>query len=233
MKKREFVLKVSIGLGCIAAFILLVSWKQNVVQTKRDQDIVSTISEWEKSGKPVIVQKIAHTNMKVYTKITITPLSKKLFEGYVTKSVQEQLRTGQSVYIEEKGGKFFGSIRYVGQAINVDTGMFRVRVAFNHDVEPGHHIIVGYVHTGTMKNVISVPNEIIDSEDEKYFLWKIRDGYAYKQNVVLGDRNSYGAIVVKGLHDGDMVVIEGQTQLSNNDRVKIVGNKEVVRVSND
>lgn len=230
MKKREFFLRVLIGLGCIVAFTFLVFWRQHVVQTNRDQAIVSTISEWEQHGKPVIVQKIAHEDMKIYEKITITPLSKTLFDGYVTKDIQEQLRSGQTVDVnQEQGGRVFGVISYVGQALNVDTGMFRVRAAFDHEVTLSNHIVVGYVHTGTLKDVISIPNEIIADSDGEFFIWTVRDGRAYKQNILLGERNGYGAVVLQGLLDGDMVVTAGQTQLLNGDKVDIVADKEVAR----
>jgi len=228
MKKREFFLRVFIGLGCIVAFTFLVFWKQHVVQTNRDQAIVSTISEWKTHGKPVVVQNIVRQDIQVYEKITITPLSKTLFEGYVTKDIQEQLKAGQTVSVDtEQGGRVFGVISDVGQALNVDTGMFRVRAAFDHEVASSNRIIVAYVHTGTVKDVISIPNEIIDGGGGKFFVWNTRDGYAYKQNVLLGERNGYGAVVLEGLHDGDVVVIAGQTQLSDGDKVSVAAYKDM------
>jgi multidrug efflux pump subunit AcrA (membrane-fusion protein) len=230
VKKKKFLLRVVIGVGCIVAFTLLVFWRQDVVQTQRDQTIVSTISEWRTHGKPVVVENIAHEDMQVYEKITLTPLSQRLFEGYVTRDIQERLRPGQTVFVDtEQGGKILGVIRYVGQTLNVDTGMFRVRAAFDHAVVLNNHIVVAYVHTGTLHDVIRIPNEIIDDSNGKFFIWAIRDGRAYTQNVLLGERNGYGAVVLQGLHDGDMVVTQGQTQLSNGDKVRIVNNTEVAR----
>jgi hypothetical protein len=226
MKKREFSLRVLIVVGLIVAFTSLVFWRQHVVQAKRDQTVISTIAEWNRNGKPIIVQKIAPQDVKIYEKITITPLSKTLFEGYVTR----RLIAGQTVYVDiEQGNRVFGVIRYVGQGINVNTGMFQVRVVFNHEVVLNNHIIVAYVHTGTLNNVISVPSEIIDDCDGKFFIWTVQDGRARKLNMRLGERNDYGAVVLQGLHDGDMVVIQGQTQLSDGDKVRIVDNKEPER----
>jgi hypothetical protein len=230
MKKRELLLRVFIGVGCIVAFTLLVFWRQHVVQTQRGQTIVSTISEWKAHGKPVVVQNIAHEDMQIYEKITITPLSKRLFEGYVTKDIQEHLKAGQTVSVDtEQGERVVGVISYVGQVLNVDTGMFRVRAAFDHEVALSNHIIVGYVHIGTMKDVISVPNEILAESDGEFFIWTVRNGCAYTQNVLLGESSGYGAVVLEGLHDGDMVVTAGQAQLSNGDKVSIADNKEVAR----
>jgi hypothetical protein len=223
MKKREFFLRVLIGLGCIVAFTLLVFWRQHVVQKQRGQTIVSTIAEWEQHGKPVIAQNIAYQDMKVYAKITIRPLSKTLFEGYVTKDIQERLRPGQSIYVnQEQGERAFGVVRDVGQALNVDTGMFRVRAAFDHEIAVSNHIVVAYVHTGTLNDVIRIPNEIIDDSNGEFFIWTIRDGRAYTQDVVLGERNGSSAVVVQGLLDGDMVVLQGQSQLADGDKVHIV-----------
>jgi multidrug efflux pump subunit AcrA (membrane-fusion protein) len=230
MKKKEFLLRVVIGVGCIIVFTLLVFWRQHIVQTQRDQTIVSTISEWKTYGKPIVVENIAHEDMQVYEKITITPLSQTLFEGYVTKDIQEQLRPGQTVSVDtEQGKRVFGVISCVGQALNVDTGMFRVRAVFDHEVASSNHIVVAYVHTGTLKDVISIPNEIIADNDGEFFIWTVRDGHAYKQNILLGERNGYGAVVLQGLRDGDMVVTAGQTQLSDGDKVRIVDNKELER----
>jgi len=230
MKKREFLLRVFIGVGCIVVFTPLVVWRQHVVRAQRDQTIVSSISEWETYGKPVRVQNVAHQDMKVYEKITITPLSAAIYEGYVTKDIQGQLRTGQTVYIDtERGKRVFGVIRYVGRTLDIDTGMFRVRAAFGPELTVRKHIIVAYVHTGTLTDVISIPNEIIAEEKGEFFIWTVRDGRASRQNILLGERNTYGAIVLQGLHHGDMVVTAGQTQLSDGDRVRIVDDQEIAR----
>jgi multidrug efflux pump subunit AcrA (membrane-fusion protein) len=223
MRKKEFLLRVLIGLGCIVVFTLLVFWRQHVVQRQRGQAIVSTIAEWDQYGKPVIAQNIAYQDMKEYAKITIRPLSKTLFEGYVTKDIQERLRPGQSVYVDQgQGERVVGVIRDVGQALDVDTGMFRVRAAFDHGAALSNHIVVAYVHTGTLRDVIHIPNEIIDDSNGKFFIWTIRDGRAYTQNVLLGERNGFSAVVVQGLRDGDMVVLQGQSQLADGDKVHIV-----------
>jgi hypothetical protein len=230
MKKRKFFLRVVIGVGCIVAFTLLVFWRQQVVQTQRDQIIVSTISEWRTYGKPVVVENIAPGDIQVYEKITITPLSRRLFEGYVTRDIQEHLRTGQTVFVDTPSGeRVEGVISYVGQALNVDTGMFRIRAAFDHEVALGNHIVIAYVHTGTLTDVISIPNEIVTEDDGEFFIWTVRAGRAYKQSVFLGERNGYSAVVLKGLLDSDMVVLQGQTQLEDGDKVRIVDNTEVAR----
>jgi hypothetical protein len=230
MKKRKFLFRVFIGVGCIVVFTSLVVWRQHVVRSQREQKIFSTISEWETHGRPVRLQKVAHQDMKVYEKITITPLSPTLYEGYVTKDIQERLRPGQTVYVDtDQGEREFGVIRYVGRALDMDTGMFRVRAAFGPEVRLRKHIIVAYVHTGTLTDFISIPNEIITEDKGEFFIWTVRDGRAYRQNVLLGERNAYGAIVLQGLHDGDMVVTAGQTQLSDGDKVRIMDNKELAR----
>jgi hypothetical protein len=230
MKKKEIFLRVLIGVGCIVAFTVLVFWRQHVVQTQRDQTIVSTISEWKTYGKPVQVQNMVRRDIPVYEKITITPLSSSLFEGYVTRDIQKRLRPGQTVFVDTaSGARVEGVIRDVGGALDVDTGMFRVRAVFNQEVASSNHIVVAYVHTGTLKDVISIPNEIIADSDGEFFIWTVRDGHASKKNIILGERNGYGAVVLQGLHDGDMVVTQGQTQLSNGDKVRIADNKEGAR----
>jgi hypothetical protein len=230
MKRKEIFLRVVIGVGCIVAFTLLVFWRQDVVQKKRDQVIVSTISEWKTHGKPVVVENIAHENLQVYEKITLTPLSKTSFEGYVTKDIQGHLRPEQTLFVDTPSGeRVEGVISYVGQVLNVDTGMFRVGAVFDHEVVSNNHIVVAYAHTGTLKSVIRIPNEIIADSKGGFFVWTVRDGHAYKQGVLLGERNNYGAVVLQGLHDGDMAVIQGQTQLSDGDKVRIVDNKELAR----
>ncbi|MBN1254849.1 MAG: hypothetical protein JXA50_06210 [Deltaproteobacteria bacterium] len=230
MKKRKFLLRVVIGVGCIIAFTILVFWRQQVVQTQRDRTIVSTISEWEVHGKPVVVLDIAREDMRVYEKISLTPLSKTLYEGYVTKDFHEQLQAGQRVFADtEQGEKVVGVINYVGQTLNIDTGMFRVRAAFDREVGLNNHIVVAYVHIETLHDIISIPNEVVTEINGEFFVWTVRDGHAYKQNILIGESNDYGAVVLQGLHDGDMVVIQGQTQLVHGDKVRIVDNKEVMR----
>jgi len=230
MKKREFLLRAFIGVGCIVVFTSLIVWRQHVIRSQREQKIVSTISEWETHGKPVRIQNVAHQDMRVYEKITITPLSPTIYEGYVTKDIQERLRPGQTVYVDtDQGEREFGMIRYVDHVLDIDTGMFRVRAAFGPEVTLSKHIIVAYAHINTLKDVMRIPNEIITEEEGEFFAWTVRDGHAYRQNILLGERNGYGTVVLQGLHVGDMIVIQGQTQLSDGDKVRIVDGQEVAR----
>ena len=144
-----------------------------------------------------------------------------MFEGYVPKAIQQKIAAGQDVYIKDNGYDIMGSVSGISDEISIDTGMFCAQVTFQEPLD-SVKLIVAYVHTDTLRDVFCVPNAIIERQDEKTFIWKVEAGRALKQQIRIGERDGYGAVVLDGLDRGDLVVYKGFTQLLENDLVNII-----------
>jgi multidrug efflux pump subunit AcrA (membrane-fusion protein) len=213
--------RISIYLICLFVFVVLIIAKQTQVRFKRNRPIVSIFTEWKEHGKPVIVHKAIARDVPVHTKVTAWPVSDNVFEAYVPRAIQQTIYQGQEISAMVDGQEFTGVISDVAEDISLDTGMYCVRAEFPGDL----HLdgwVVAYVTTDTLHKVICIPNNIIERENEKIFIWKIQKKHAVKQYIKIGERNGYGAIVLEGLSPGDLIVYKGFTQLLNNDLVNVI-----------
>jgi len=203
----------------VSAF-LLVLWKQQDVIRERNQAVVSSVSEWEKSGRPVVVEEIRKKDVPLYIKVTAWQVDEHHFEGHVSKDIRDKLSIGQDMVFLVDGKEVKGSISMIAEEISIETGMYRVQVVFAESF----HLegwIIAYAHIDTMQDVMCVPNEAIDKENDTPFVWKAVDGTAVRQQIVVGQRDGYGAVVTQGLNEGDLVIIEGFSSLSEGDKVNI------------
>jgi len=214
--------RVSTYIICSALFFVLVVLKQSQVRFKRNRPIVSTFSEWQRWGKPVVVRRVVAEDVPVFIKITAWPVSENVFEAYVSKEIQETIREGQEISAVVEGETFPGKITQVARDISFDTGMYRVQVAVpqSADVEGW---VVAYVHTDTLRNVICIANTLIEKEEDALYVWKAEDGHAVKQYITIGQRDGFGAVILDGIRTNDAVIYKGYTQLIEGDAVNIIG----------
>jgi hypothetical protein len=213
---RKIIYAALIFLSVFSVFVRI-----SLVKRERSAMIVSFVSEWNKHGKPVTVEKIKVADIPVYAKFTVINKSDKLANGFVTGDIKDKLRQGQEVYPTDKGMPF-GRITSISQELDTDTGMFPVEVKFNAAAARLGLIRVVFAHTQTIQEAIVVPNSILDFYEGNYYLWKIENGKSKKIQVKIGLRNGYGTIVSAGVNADDLIVINGRSILSENDLVRIV-----------
>jgi multidrug efflux pump subunit AcrA (membrane-fusion protein) len=217
MKKN---LKPKIYAGIVLVCFLAVLVRIGLVNADRGRTIVSFVAEWEKSGKPVTVERIEAKDVPVYTKLTIREIEQKRGAGFVTGDIKDKLQEGQEVCRSDTGGPC-GTITALGRELDTDTGMFPVEIEFSEAVPAGALSVV-FVRTHLLSNVLVVPNEILDFSGGEYYLWKIEDAQAKRVQVKIGARNGYGTVISEGIHANDLIIFDGRSMLSENDTVRIV-----------
>ena len=220
MKNNNIRMMVYVSLPVL--FVVLIIIRQQAVRIERDQVIQSTISEWNKHGKPVVVLELVPREIKGYSKFTVVLKTDSSAKGFITRQIREKIKTGQLVYVEHKGVTIPGQIVQVSQDVDMETGMFDVTVKFDKPIKETGSILVVCAHTRTFHNVLAVPDEVLDIEGEKFYIWKVNNGKAKRVKVDIASRNSYGAIITKGLKSGDLVVSRGGSQLKDTDAVCII-----------
>jgi len=209
---------LAILLVCVIAVLIKIA----VVQIERNRPIVSFVSGWGRDGKPVTVKEIKAADIPVYTKFTVRSNSDKLASGFVTADIKDKLKEGQEVYFTDNDGTPCGKISNIGRELDINTGMFPVEVEFNVSVAALGSTSVVFARTSTLQKVLVVPNEILESLGDNYYLWKVDDGRAKRIQVKIVSRDSYGAVIAEGIQAGDSIVFSGQSQLEDNDPVNII-----------
>ena len=214
--------RILIYFAGVVVITFLIIMKQGVITAKRNEKIISTFSEWQEKGKPVVVEKVVKKNVNLYTKITAARASGNYYEGYVPKTVQVKLCPGQSLYVEGEKGNMKGEIIEVGDEIDMDSGMFRVKLFFENGSNMISNVVIVYVNTGTFLDVICVPNVVVNREGNDYVLWVAERDLARKKTVTIEQRDGYGFIIAQGLSEGEMVIVDGFTHLLDNDRLNVL-----------
>ncbi len=69
------------------------------------------------------------------------------------------------------------------------------------------------------RNVFTIPEGSIIQEDEKTFVYLIKDSASYKKEVQIGKRKKGIVEILKGLDNGDMVVYEGTNKIKDGSRI--------------
>ncbi len=220
MRKIGYLIIILVG-----SFSVLATMES--VKDKRARHIESFVSEWADQGKPVTANRIKSAKVPVYTKITLIVKQDKEAAGFVTADIKDKLAKGQEIYLQD-GGTVCGKISKVNQDLDVNTGMYAVEAGFGNLDSPVGSMLQVLVLTGMLKDVLVVPNSIIDISGDNYSLWKIEDSRAVKASIKIGRRDGYGTVVEEGLRSGDLVVYTGQSILKEGDKVNIVEEKNTL-----
>lgn len=215
--KRRALLYILFALAGVAVCIVRVE----MVKAGRAKTITTFESEWARAGKPVVTRTIEAQDVRVYSQFTVRGVTGKTGKGFVTGEVKDVLLPGQEIYGEDRSA-VCAVVADVGKELDMNTGMFPVEVEFHKPCEPGSFAVVA-AHTSTLRDVIVVPNEVLDIDAGEYSLWKIESGRARKSAVSVGSLDGYGAVITGGLQSGDTVVFRGQSNLRENDKVMEAG----------
>lgn len=214
LKSRQIIYAFVVAV-CLSAIALRIG----VVNAGRIRPIISYYSQWQKDGKPVEVKTVEAKDVPVYSRFTVKVSDGRLAEGFVTGDVKDVLREGQDIYDEDRAVPC-AAVRKAGKELDIGTGMFPVQVIFNSPRDPGAFFVVS-AHTRTLRDVLAVPNEVLDISGGEYFIWQDDNGFARKKKVSVGARDGYGAVITSGLRSGDKVVFNGQSGLRENEKLLV------------
>ncbi|MEP9410979.1 MAG: efflux RND transporter periplasmic adaptor subunit [Candidatus Brocadia sp.] len=112
------------------------------------------------------------------------------------------------------GEQFDGLVTYVGVTVDEKTRTVKVRAEVDNrheKLKPGMFARVLILHQSeTMNNFPAVPEETIQIEGQKHFVFiPLNEGYFLKRDVTLGARVNGYVKVISGLNKNDRVVVRG------------------------
>jgi len=162
----------------------------------------------------------------VKEKFTVVPLKDREFMGYVTRRMASSLKEGQTVNALNGHSGKTGKISYLSPEVDMMSGLYPVEIEFEELIMCDNGKLQVEVNVGEQKNIIEVPNDVLHTEQTRFYLWKVIDGEAHREEVELSSRSGYSSIVRSGLDMGDILVVTGQSQLDDGDRVRIMNDND-------
>ncbi len=214
---REEIRKAQEGLS-----EAIISLKQSELKLKKRsikspfQGIISNIniSTGEKISQGQEVLKIVNLN-SLYIK------------GFSLESEIHNLRKDINVRIKFDSFPdqyFFGKIEAISPEVDPDNKTITIYVKFDNKknlIYPGMHAEMD-IEYKVFKNALTLPNDAIIVREGRPLVFVVKDKTALWKYVDIGHHNDEQTEIIKGIHEGDIVVVEGQLTLAHQSKVKII-----------
>ncbi len=152
-------------------------------------------------------------------------------KGFALESEIRHLKPGVKARIrfEAYPDRYFaGELDTISPEVNPDSKTITLYLKLDnseHLIMPGMHAEVD-IEYKVFENVIKIPHKAYTTRTDRTVVYAIKDldgkrGVADWRYVELGERNDEEILVLSGLEEGDLIVIEGQMTLAHQSAVRI------------
>lgn len=136
-------------------------------------------------------------------------------------------KKGQKVIVRwdgVKGKDFSGTINKISMSSNPAARGFSVEILIGNEKDELMPGIFVYVLTPVFSrpDAISIPRDSFFKEGEKEFVYVAKDGAALKKEIKTGENIGNTVVVESGLNEGDILISEGRTLLTDGAKIRIV-----------
>ncbi|SHK38259.1 efflux RND transporter periplasmic adaptor subunit [Tepidibacter formicigenes] len=157
--------------------------------------------------------------------VSIANLDKVVIETDISEYLINKVKIGDSVDISIKSaGKenFKGKITALSPATSQGSMTYPIKIEIDNKnklIKPGMFGEVSIV-TEKKEKVITVPSEAVIVKEGNDVVFTVEDNKAHMKNVSLGIDNGEYVEIIKGVKEGETVVIKGQNYLDEGSKVK-------------
>ncbi len=163
-------------------------------------------------GKSVEVNGMAAATSAAYT-IAAEDTMTVTFQ--VSESIMNTLAKGQKVTVERNGAEFEGTIIEVGNAVNMQTGLFQIKAsvkATGEQLPSGVSVSISS-DTYTAENDIIIPYDAVYFENEGSYVYIEKDGHAVKTYITTGIFDDTSIQIIEGITEGDTIITSWSPRL--------------------
>lgn len=165
--------------------------------------------------------------------VKLVNLQSVYLKGYALESEVQNLRKGMLVRVKFDSFKdevFYGKIASISPEIEEQNKTIKIYVDVdNKDAKilPGMHAAID-VEYKIHNEVIKVPRVAVLHRNDRPLVFKVdlEKEMALWQYVELGDKNDEDQILLSGIEDGDLIVVDGHITLAHQSKVKILETAE-------
>lgn len=149
---------------------------------------------------------------------------------HVAEDALSSLEKGKRVQlsIPSLGTKTEGEVSFVGMSTLRETMLYPVEIRLVNSssmLRPGMRADVTLTGSQEQKGIV-LPLEAVMDQDEKQYVFLVKNGHARKREVKKIDANASAVLIGQGLAPGDVVVVSGQADLQDGAQVNIMQNDD-------
>lgn len=163
--------------------------------------------------------------------VRVVNLNTVYLKGYALESEIRHLKPGVKARIrfESYPDRYFeGELDTISPEVNPENKTITLYVKIDnseHLIMPGMHAEVD-IEYKVFENVIKIPHKAYTTRTDRTVVFAIKDldgkkGVADWRYVELGERNDEEVVVLSGLSEGELIVVEGQMTLAHQSLVRI------------
>lgn len=226
MFEKELLSKEEFEQAKYTTEALRIDWEQanlNLSYTRITSPISGVIGDrFVKPG-----QRIQPTN-RLYTVINTEEM---IAVVYVPEKQIGTIRPGQRAYLtsDNLGNvQFSGSIKRVSPVIDPASGTFKVTIAVKNTANTlrSGMFVNAHIITDTHDNAALVPKTAIVYENEKMYVFVVKDSLAHKIEIKPGFQDHEKIEAMTDIESGDKVIVVGQSGLKDQTKVRIVSERK-------
>lgn len=133
----------------------------------------------------------------------------------VSESIRNTLQRDQKITVERNGVEFDGVITEIGNAVNVQTGLFQIKAAVhaNGAQLPSGVSVKITSDTYTAKNQLVVPYDAVYYDSQGSYVYTAQSGRAVKTYVTTGIFDDSTMEITGGISEGDIVITSWSPRL--------------------
>ena len=149
----------------------------------------------------------------------------------VSKYDIENIEEGQSATVKIKNKEYTGKVDRIDRMTSRDAGQTsNVGMEIKLDA-PDEDIILGLeakavIDTVSMENVLQIPKGAVYSDTQGEYVYVLRDKKATRVDIKVGVYNTEMIEVISGLNEGDVVIVAGDTEITEGMQLEANKNEE-------
>lgn len=197
---------------CILCFIFLVVWKKQVIIKKHNKKEISFFAQWEKKGKPVVIQKILNNTVEKKIEIPLIFTKEKIL-SYVPYETYKKIDADTKITIGDTllNGKIQKTIE--------KNGLYTLSFYFSN-IEKNFDSVIASLEE--REEGVYIPQDSVINKQGIDYVFIVKDQKAYKKRITI-KKEILDKYLVLGLNIGDHLVIRGQKMLKNKEKINEVG----------
>ena len=133
----------------------------------------------------------------------------------VSESIRNTLQRDQKITVERNGVEFEGVITEIGNAVNMQTGLFQIKAAVhaNGNQLPSGVSVKITSDTYTAKDQLVVPYDAVYYDSQGSYVYMAQSGHAVKTYVTTGIFDDSTMEITGGISEGDIVITSWSPRL--------------------